>query len=373
VVEKLDVKQTLFGRLAPHLGPRSIVSTNTSGIPIQQIAEASPTRRGPPAFPRHALLQSATLPAAGRTDPGGGHRSRRRGQLRAFLDVRLGKGVVIAHDRPGFIANRIGVYGMARTLELVATAGSPSTKSTRSAAWRSGGQRARRSAPLTSRARHPREGGRRPGDEPEGGGVPPAAVRRGHGRRGCRRREGRPRILPEVEGGRRFRDPRPRSGHVDVRAARQAALRVGRRGALDRRRQAPGEGAVPREGPRRRVPARHARADAALRRAHRAGRRRLDRRHRPRDAVGLCWELGPFETWDAIGIAEVLGALGIAPGDAPALVADAAASGRNTFRDGPLPPATPDYAVLALRDRARPQSARTPAPRSWIWATACWP
>ena len=41
-------------------------------------------------------------------------------ELRDFLDRRLGKGVVVAHDRPGFIANRIGVYGMARTLELVA-------------------------------------------------------------------------------------------------------------------------------------------------------------------------------------------------------------------------------------------------------------
>src|SRR5690606_20523586 len=41
-------------------------------------------------------------------------------RLRAFLDVRLGKGVVIARDVPGFIANRIATYGMARALALVA-------------------------------------------------------------------------------------------------------------------------------------------------------------------------------------------------------------------------------------------------------------
>ena len=40
IVEKLDAKHALLGRLAPHLTPRSIVSTNTSGIPIHRVAQA---------------------------------------------------------------------------------------------------------------------------------------------------------------------------------------------------------------------------------------------------------------------------------------------------------------------------------------------
>jgi 3-hydroxyacyl-CoA dehydrogenase len=50
---------------------------------------------------------------------------------------------------------------------------------------------------------------------------------------------------------------------------------------------------------------------------------------------GFGWELGPFETWDAIGIREVLGAVDVAPKNAPDLVAKVLAAGRNTFRDGP--------------------------------------
>jgi 3-hydroxyacyl-CoA dehydrogenase len=96
------------------------VTTNTSGIPIAQIA----TVFGDPAVRRRFLgthffnppryLPLVELIPTGDTDPAV------LDAMRAFLDVRLGKGVVVAHDRPGFIANRIGVYGMARTLELVA-------------------------------------------------------------------------------------------------------------------------------------------------------------------------------------------------------------------------------------------------------------
>ncbi len=120
IVEKLDAKHTLLGRLAPHLTPRSIVSTNTSGIPIHQVAQAFTSASHRARFlgthffnpPRYLPLVEM-IPTAD-TDPAVA------AELRAFLDHRLGKGVVVAHDRPGFIANRIGVYGMARTLELVA-------------------------------------------------------------------------------------------------------------------------------------------------------------------------------------------------------------------------------------------------------------
>ncbi len=61
---------------------------------------------------------------------------------------------------------------------------------------------------------------------------------------------------------------------------------------------------------------------------------------------GFAWELGPFETWDAIGITEVLAALNMPPASAPPLVADALARGRNTFRDGGLPAADPDHGLL---------------------------
>jgi 3-hydroxyacyl-CoA dehydrogenase len=62
---------------------------------------------------------------------------------------------------------------------------------------------------------------------------------------------------------------------------------------------------------------------------------------------GFGWELGPFETWDAIGVRDVLDALG--ESERPALLA-----GRDRFRDGAVPPAGPDLQILkAARDRGR--------------------
>ncbi|MDQ3069203.1 MAG: 3-hydroxyacyl-CoA dehydrogenase NAD-binding domain-containing protein, partial [Acidobacteriota bacterium] len=120
IVEKLDLKHALLRDLEPHLGPRTIVSTNTSGIPIRDVAlgftNAATRARflGTHFFNPPRYLPLVELVPADDTDPAivtG---------MRDFLDRRLGKGVVLAHDTPGFIANRIGVYGMARTLELVA-------------------------------------------------------------------------------------------------------------------------------------------------------------------------------------------------------------------------------------------------------------
>jgi 3-hydroxyacyl-CoA dehydrogenase len=59
---------------------------------------------------------------------------------------------------------------------------------------------------------------------------------------------------------------------------------------------------------------------------------------------GFGWELGPFETWDALGIRDVLKAIGVR--EAPPLVADILQRGSNGFRGGPVPPATPDLQIL---------------------------
>ncbi len=67
---------------------------------------------------------------------------------------------------------------------------------------------------------------------------------------------------------------------------------------------------------------------------------------------GFGWELGPFEICDAIGLRELLDALGQpAP---PPLIEDVIAASRNRFRDGRVPPAGGDLQILrAARDRQR--------------------
>jgi 3-hydroxyacyl-CoA dehydrogenase len=111
IVEQLDVKRALFDRVETRRAPHAIVSSNTSGIPIGAIVEG----RSEP-FARHMLgthffnpprylhlLEVIPTPA---TDAGVVE------AVRHFADYRLGKGVVIAKDTPNFIANHLGLYGL---------------------------------------------------------------------------------------------------------------------------------------------------------------------------------------------------------------------------------------------------------------------
>ncbi|MGH9147151.1 MAG: 3-hydroxyacyl-CoA dehydrogenase family protein, partial [Vicinamibacterales bacterium] len=81
---------------------------------------------------------------------------------------------------------------------------------------------------------------------------------------------------------------------------------------------------------------------------------------------GFGWELGPFELWDALGIREVLAATPVAPGirtsasmpdggiATPPLVQELFDQGRHRFRDGPLPPAAPEFDILRnAKDRQK--------------------
>jgi 3-hydroxyacyl-CoA dehydrogenase len=120
IVERLDVKRSLLERVDALRRPGSIVSTNTSGLPVAAIAEgrSDDFRRhwlGTHFFnpPRYLQLLEVipgpdTLPSVVE-------------QVHQFADHRLGKGVVIAKDSPNFIGNHIALYGVLRILEKVAS------------------------------------------------------------------------------------------------------------------------------------------------------------------------------------------------------------------------------------------------------------
>jgi 3-hydroxyacyl-CoA dehydrogenase len=115
IVERLDVKRALFDRLEPHRSASAIVSSNTSGIPIGALAEGRTEgfRRhflGTHFFnpPRYLPLLEV-IPTAD-TDPAVTE------AISRFADHRLGKGVVVAKDAPNFIANHIGLFGVLQIL-----------------------------------------------------------------------------------------------------------------------------------------------------------------------------------------------------------------------------------------------------------------
>ncbi len=109
VTENLQTKKALYDRVANARKPGSIVSTNTSGIPLAAISQSfSPELRehflgthffNPPRYLHLAeIIPGAdTLPEVLRF-------------VSAFCDLKLGKGVVPCKDTPNFIANRIGTF-----------------------------------------------------------------------------------------------------------------------------------------------------------------------------------------------------------------------------------------------------------------------
>ncbi len=111
VVERLDIKQQVFTQVDKHRRPGSIVSTNTSGIPINMMLEGRSNDFkknfcGTHFFNPPRYLELLEIIPSKFTDP----------ELVKFLmhygDLYLGKTTVLCKDTPAFIANRVGIFGM---------------------------------------------------------------------------------------------------------------------------------------------------------------------------------------------------------------------------------------------------------------------
>ena len=118
IVERLDATQALLARVDTVRRADAIVSSNTSGIPIASIAEGRSE-----SFRRHWLgthffnppryLHLLEIIPTAETDPAVVE------TITEFADLRLGKGVVRAKDVPGFIANRIGMFGLMQVFQAL--------------------------------------------------------------------------------------------------------------------------------------------------------------------------------------------------------------------------------------------------------------
>jgi 3-hydroxyacyl-CoA dehydrogenase len=118
VVENLDIKQQLFARVETVRQPGTIVTSNTSGIPIARIGEKLPAEFrqhllgthffNPPRYLRllEVIPTPETLPEVVET-------------MADFCDRRLGKNVVYAKDTPNFIANRIGTLSVMHAIRVM--------------------------------------------------------------------------------------------------------------------------------------------------------------------------------------------------------------------------------------------------------------
>lgn len=109
VIERLDIKQSLYAKVDAVRKPGSVVSSNTSTIPLATLIEGLPD-----SFARDFIITHFFNPPRYMRllEVVGGERSRPEAleAVSRFADLMLGKSVVRCKDRPGFIANRLGVY-----------------------------------------------------------------------------------------------------------------------------------------------------------------------------------------------------------------------------------------------------------------------
>jgi 3-hydroxyacyl-CoA dehydrogenase len=117
IIEQLDIKKNLYHRIIPYLKPQAIVSSNTSGISIRELTEGLPIDFqsrflithffNPPRYMHlvEIVFGEKTLPQTTET-------------VVTIAENLLGKGVVYAEDTPNFVANRIGIYSMMLTIKL---------------------------------------------------------------------------------------------------------------------------------------------------------------------------------------------------------------------------------------------------------------
>lgn len=122
IVEKLDIKRDLFSRVAKVRRAATIVSSNTSGIPIKALSEGMPDEFckhflgthffNPPRYLKllEIIPTQHTLPEV-------------VSAVADFCDRRLGKGIVFAKDTPNFIANRIATFSSLNAVRVMTDGG----------------------------------------------------------------------------------------------------------------------------------------------------------------------------------------------------------------------------------------------------------
>ena len=111
VVERIDIKHNIYKRIEEVRKEESIISSNTSTIPLKILSEKMTQKMKKNFCITHffnpvrymGLLEIVKEPI---------NEKEKIYSLKSFCDEKLGKGVIICKDTPGFLGNRVGVYAM---------------------------------------------------------------------------------------------------------------------------------------------------------------------------------------------------------------------------------------------------------------------
>ncbi|NLY95158.1 MAG: 3-hydroxyacyl-CoA dehydrogenase/enoyl-CoA hydratase family protein [Myxococcales bacterium] len=118
VVERLDIKRALFEKLEKVIGEDTIVASNTSGLRIKDMVEGRSESFKKRFLVMHFFnpvryMKLLELVAGPDTDPAVVARIKKAGE------DQLGKGIVLGKDTPNFVGNRIGVHSMLLIMQLM--------------------------------------------------------------------------------------------------------------------------------------------------------------------------------------------------------------------------------------------------------------
>lgn len=112
VLEKLEIKHSVYAKIEPFRKVDAVVSSNTSTIPLHSLIEGRDE-----GFKKHFMITHFFNPArymrllelvkGEHTD------NNAYSRIKQFANIHLGKGYVRCYDTPGFIANRIGIFWLA--------------------------------------------------------------------------------------------------------------------------------------------------------------------------------------------------------------------------------------------------------------------
>ncbi|HSG48695.1 MAG TPA: 3-hydroxyacyl-CoA dehydrogenase/enoyl-CoA hydratase family protein [Longimicrobiales bacterium] len=118
VVENLEIKRSLYQRVAPHMPPHGLITSNTSGLSAAALSEALPEALRPRFLVTHFFNPPRYLKLLELVRGPDTHDAV-VSFFEEFGDRTLGKGIVHAKDTPNFIANRVGCFGIFHALQMM--------------------------------------------------------------------------------------------------------------------------------------------------------------------------------------------------------------------------------------------------------------
>jgi len=118
IVENLEIKKQLFEKVETHRKPGSLITSNTSGIPIKMMSEGRSDDFqkhfcGTHFFNPPRYLKLLEIIPESKTDP------EVIDFFMSYGDLFLGKTTVLCKDTPAFIANRIGIFSILKVVETM--------------------------------------------------------------------------------------------------------------------------------------------------------------------------------------------------------------------------------------------------------------